>query len=45
MTTEECLLNANRNPMLSKAQIEQILKGYLGIQKVSLSLSPFLRSA
>lgn len=43
MTTEECLLNANRNPMLSKAQIEQILKGYLGIQKVSLSLSPFLR--
>ena len=37
MTTEECLLNANRNPTLSKAQIEQILKDYLGIQKVSLS--------
>ena len=39
MTTEECLLNANRNPTLSKAQIEQILKDYLGIQKASLHLS------
>ena len=38
MTTEECLLNANRNPTLSKAQIEQILKDYLGIQKVRSSL-------
>ena len=38
MTTEECLLNANRNPTLSKAQVEQILKDYLGIQKVRSSL-------
>lgn len=46
MTTEECLLNANRNPELSKAQIEQMLKDYLGIQKVrsSLSLSLTFRS-
>ena len=47
MTTEECLLNANRNPTLSKAQIEQILRDYLGIQKVrsslSLVLTPVLR--
>lgn len=34
LTTEECLLNSNRNPDLSKAQIEQFLKDYLGISKV-----------
>ena len=35
LTTEECLLNKNRNPSLNKAQIEQVLKDYLGVSKVS----------
>jgi len=30
LTTESCLLNPNRNPHLSKAQIEQHLRDYLG---------------
>jgi agmatine deiminase len=34
MTTEECLLNENRNPGYKKEDIEEILKQYLGIQKV-----------
>ncbi|KAF9667685.1 hypothetical protein SADUNF_Sadunf15G0049400 [Salix dunnii] len=34
LTTEECLLNKNRNPNLSKEQIEDQLKAYLGVQKV-----------
>ncbi|EIE24482.1 agmatine deiminase [Coccomyxa subellipsoidea C-169] len=34
LTTEECLLNPNRNPSMTKAQIEQMLKDYLGVQKV-----------
>jgi agmatine deiminase len=34
LTTEQCLLNANRNPSLSKAEIEQYLKNYLGVEKV-----------
>lgn len=34
ITTEECLLNKNRNPNLTKEQIEENLKTYLGIQKV-----------
>ncbi len=34
MTTEECLLNPNRNPGLSKADYEAIFKQYLGIEKV-----------
>ncbi|KAJ0048399.1 hypothetical protein Pint_16343 [Pistacia integerrima] len=34
LTTEECLLNKNRNPHLSKEQIEGELKAYLGIRKV-----------
>jgi len=29
ITTEECLLNRNRNPHLSRAQIEDLLKRYL----------------
>ncbi|WMN49358.1 agmatine deiminase [Vibrio alginolyticus] len=33
-TTEECLLSPGRNPQLSKAQIEEQLKAYLGIEKV-----------
>lgn len=34
LTTEECLLNPNRNPQLSKEQIEQVLKDHLNISKV-----------
>ncbi|KAL4185589.1 hypothetical protein AMTRI_Chr10g6740 [Amborella trichopoda] len=34
ITTEECLLNPNRNPDLSKEQIENELKAYLGVRKV-----------
>ncbi|EMI4156170.1 agmatine deiminase [Vibrio parahaemolyticus] len=33
-TTEECLLSPGRNPQLSKAQIEEQLKAYLGIEKI-----------
>ncbi|CAH0525336.1 agmatine deiminase [Vibrio hippocampi] len=33
-TTEECLLHPSRNPDLSKADIEQQLKQFLGIDKV-----------
>jgi agmatine deiminase len=34
LTTRSCLLNTNRNPALSAGQIEDILKSYLGIEKV-----------
>ncbi|PON61649.1 Agmatine deiminase [Parasponia andersonii] len=34
LTTEECLLNKNRNPHLNKEQIEEVLKAYLGVTKV-----------
>lgn len=34
MTTEDCLLNPNRNPNLTKEQIEQALKDYLGVTKI-----------
>lgn len=34
LTTEQCLLNPNRNPNLSKEEIEHYLKDYLGVQKV-----------
>jgi agmatine deiminase len=34
LTTEQCLLNPNRNPHLSKNEIEQYLKSYLGIEKI-----------
>jgi agmatine deiminase len=34
LTTEACLLNPNRNPQLSRAQIEQRLKDYLGVDTV-----------
>jgi agmatine deiminase len=34
MATEECLLNANRNPDLSREQIEQALFEYLGAEKM-----------
>lgn len=34
LTTEECLLNKNRNPHLNKGQIENELKAYLGVMKI-----------
>lgn len=34
LTTEECLLNPNRNPELSKEQIERTLLDHLGAEKV-----------
>jgi agmatine deiminase len=34
MTTEECLLNPNRNPTLSREEIEQVLRDHLGAEKV-----------
>ena len=34
LTTEQCLLNPNRNPHLHKDGIEQYLKSYLGAEKV-----------
>jgi agmatine deiminase len=34
LTTEACLLNANRNPQLARADIEQYLCDYLGARRV-----------
>ena len=34
LTTEQCLLNKNRNPSLNKEKIESYLREYLGVQKV-----------
>lgn len=34
LVTEECLLNANRNPELSRSEIESCLKAYLGVSTV-----------
>ncbi len=34
MVTEECLLNTNRNPQLSREQIERLLCEHLGAEKV-----------
>jgi len=34
LTTEQCLLNPNRNPHLNKTEIEEYLKNYLGVRQV-----------
>lgn len=34
LTTEQCLLNPNRNPELNRSEIEHYLKDYLGVEKV-----------
>jgi len=34
LTTEACLLHKNRNPSLSKEQIEQALRDYLGVHTI-----------
>jgi len=32
LVTEQCLLNPNRNPRLSRVRIEQLLRAYLGVR-------------
>jgi agmatine deiminase len=34
ITTEQCLLNPNRNPALGRDEIEALLREYLGVEKV-----------
>lgn len=34
LTTEQCLLNSNRNPHLSKAEIEKFLINYFGVNHI-----------
>jgi agmatine deiminase len=34
LTTEACLLNPNRNPELSRAEIERYLRDFLGVSKI-----------
>ncbi len=34
MTTEQCLLNPNRNPDFNRGEIERYLREFLGVQKV-----------
>jgi agmatine deiminase len=34
LTTEECLLNPNRNPELGRAALEEGLREYLGVEKI-----------
>lgn len=34
LTTEQCLLNPNRNPSLSREEIEQALRGFLGVERI-----------
>ena len=34
LTTKACLLNPNRNPELTKDQIERLLKDYLGVDQI-----------
>lgn len=34
LTTESCLLNPNRNPSMSREQIEEGLRNYLGVEKI-----------
>ncbi|WP_275286700.1 agmatine deiminase [Halomonas elongata] len=34
ITTEECLLNANRNPALSRDDMEQVLRDTLGVETI-----------
>src|SRR6185436_1635149 len=34
LTSESCLLNPNRNPHLTKSQIEKYLRDYLGVRNI-----------
>lgn len=42
LTTTSCLLNKNRNPNLSKEQVEQQLKSSLGVRKINWLNSGYL---
>jgi agmatine deiminase len=41
MVTEECLLDPSRNPHLGKEGIEALLKEYLGIDKVGMTVNSY----
>lgn len=34
LSTEECLLNENRNPDLTRFEIEELVKAYLGVERI-----------
>lgn len=34
LTTEQCLLNSNRNPSLKKEDVEKLLRDYLGVSNI-----------
>ena len=34
LTTESCLLNPNRNPGLNRAQVEELMRDYLGVRDI-----------
>ena len=34
ITTEQCLLNPNRNPELGRSEIEELLRRYLGVERI-----------
>ena len=34
LVTEECLLNPNRNPSLGRADVERLLRAYLGVRQI-----------
>lgn len=34
LTTEECLLNENRNPVLTREQIEELVRNYVNVDKI-----------
>lgn len=34
LTTEECLLNENRNPVLTREQIEELVRNYVNVDKM-----------
>ena len=34
LTTRQCLLEQQRNPTMSEAQLEQVLRDYLGVEKI-----------
>ena len=34
LTTESCLLNPNRNPMMDQTEISRCLRSYLGVEKI-----------
>ena len=43
VTTEQCLLNPNRNPTMTREQIEQGLRDYLGVERDRVARARTLR--